>query len=195
MKQLITLPSLFSLGFWVSSKSITDYKVVDDECIVDEKLKFVVRDNFIDFWIHNILLRESLKEDNDNSYKTNVKAKMTKWKTETRGISLISNIIVNELLSSYKDCGYNLDANNCWFAKYDMGEYTTSHNHLPSAFSFVYFLKSPIGSSPLVFTNSNVEIEPKEGRLVMFPSVLYHHVPPNNCNDRVVLAGNVNWVI
>ena len=127
MKQLITLPSLFSLGFWVSSKSITDYKVVDDGCIVDEKLKFVVRDNFIDFWIHNILLRESLKEDYDNSYKTNVKAKMTKWKTETRGISLISNIIVNELLSSYKDCGYNLDANNCWFAKYDMGEYTTSH--------------------------------------------------------------------
>jgi len=181
------------LNFLVSSN--TDYKVIDDECIVDEKVKYVIYDDLNEFYIRNILLRESLKIDYDNSYKTNVKAKMTKWKTKTRGISLISNIIINELLSDYKDQGYKLQVDDCWFAKYNKGEYTTSHNHLPSSFSFVYFLKSPIGSSSLVFTNSNKEIEPKEGRLVMFPSMLYHHVPPNNCNDRVVLAGNVNWAI
>tara|TARA_B100001113_G_scaffold239026_1_gene196491 strand:- start:224 stop:802 length:579 start_codon:yes stop_codon:yes gene_type:complete len=191
MKQLITLPRLFSLGFFVSSN--TDYKVIDD-CMVDEKIKFVVCDDLIDLWVHNILLKEYLEVDYNNSYKTNVKAKMTKWDTKTRGISLLSEIVVNRLIFEYRDHGYNLQSNNCWFAKYDMGEYTSSHNHIPSVFSFVYFLKSPTGSSPLVFTNSNMEIEPKEGRLVMFPSILYHHVPPNNCNDRVVLAGNINWI-
>ena len=39
---------------------------IRDSCIVDEKIKFVVCDDLIDLWVHNILLRECLKVDNNN---------------------------------------------------------------------------------------------------------------------------------
>ena len=189
MKQLITLPRLFSLGFFVSSN--TDYKVIDD-CMVDEKIKFVVCDDLIDLWVHNILLKEYLEVDYNNSYKTNVKAKMTKWDTKTRGISLLSEIVVNRLIFEYRDHGYNLQSNNCWFAKYDMGEYTSSHNHIPSVFSFVYFLKSKWYYSPLVFSDGGEKIRPTEGTFVVFPAHLNHLVPKHRYREtRITLSGNM----
>ena len=78
-----------------------------------------------------------------------------------------------------------------WFANYDRGEYANSHNHLPfSIFSFVYFIKCPKGSSPLIFSTTGKRLKAEEGKIVIFPSSMMHHVPSNKCEDRRVLAGN-----
>ena len=78
-----------------------------------------------------------------------------------------------------------------WFANYDRGEYANSHHHLPfSIFSFVYFIKCPKGSSPLIFSTTGKRLKAEEGKIVIFPSSMMHHVPSNKCEDRRVLAGN-----
>ena len=42
-----------------------------------------------------------------------------------------------------------------------------------------------------MFTNTKKKIQPVEGVVVLFDGVMRHHVPPNNCEDRVVLVGNI----
>ena len=78
-----------------------------------------------------------------------------------------------------------------WIANYGQGDFSVNHHHLPCLYSFVYFVQSPKGSSPLVFTTSGRRIKPDEGKLVLFPASILHHVPKNRCDDRIVLAGNL----
>ena len=81
-----------------------------------------------------------------------------------------------------------------WIANYGQGDFTVNHHHHPCLYSFVYFVQSPKGSSPLVFTTSGRRIKPDEGKLVLFPASVLHHVPKNRCDDRIVLAGNLRWL-
>ena len=78
-----------------------------------------------------------------------------------------------------------------WVSFYQEGDHTVPHHHLPTLYAFNYFIKTPKGSSPLIFSSSNTIIEPEEGKLLIFPSNLIHHVPPNNCNERIVFSGNI----
>ncbi len=79
-----------------------------------------------------------------------------------------------------------------WIIKYNKGDYTIPHDHFPVTWSFVYFVKTPRGSSPLVFTTSGKRIKAEEGKVVIFPGgYMKHHVPKNRCDGRIVLAGNV----
>ena len=79
-----------------------------------------------------------------------------------------------------------------WFSHYDKGDYAKVHHHLPFAlFSWVYFVNSPKGSAPLVFETTGTKIRPEEGKVIIFPSVMRHGVPKNNCKDRLTLVGNM----
>ena len=81
---------------------------------------------------------------------------------------------------------------NFWANVYEKGDYAESHDHKPHDFSFAYFLKSKWYDSPLVFTESGKRIRPKEGKYVIFPSYLLHHVPKNRYNhQRITLSGNL----
>ena len=90
--------------------------------------------------------------------------------------------------------GRSFNYAGCWLAKYNKGDYTLKHWHYPSTLSFVYFVKSPKGSSPLVFSNSGKKVKSEEGKVVIFPGNMMHHVPKNNCNDRITLAGNFSVI-
>ena len=78
-----------------------------------------------------------------------------------------------------------------WLAWYNKGEETWKHDHKQALLAYVYFVHSPPGSSPLVFSTSGKKVKPEEGRVVIFPGSMHHHVPKNNCNDRITLAGNI----
>ena len=88
--------------------------------------------------------------------------------------------------------GWKLEVDNGWLAWYRDKEFAVKHHHHPIAYAFVYFVKCPKGSSPLIFSTSGKRIKAEEGKVVVFPASLYHHVPKNKCNARVVLAGNVS---
>tara|TARA_B100000287_G_C20225033_1_gene619710 strand:+ start:75 stop:596 length:522 start_codon:yes stop_codon:yes gene_type:complete len=132
------------------------------------------------------------KTNKNHNYYTNIVG--TKFGISDDGPSkLISNWVVNII----KNKMYNSNSepivydDGMWFAIYDEGDYARSHHHIPYAlFSWVYFVNCPRGSSPLVFTSTNKRIKAEEGKLILFPSCMKHHVPKNKCKDRITLVGN-----
>ena len=120
---------------------------------------------------------------------------------KTKSMQLIENWVSSLLeksesnfLSAPKEHGARLNM-NIWFSKYNKGDYTLNHSHRNYAlYAFVYFVNCPKGSSPLVFTTSGKRIKAEEGKIVIFPPQLYHHVPKNKCYGRITLSGNVGMV-
>ena len=82
-----------------------------------------------------------------------------------------------------------------WGQVYNEGDYQISHSHLPSHVSFVYYVNTPKGSSPLVFAQSGKKVKAESGKMVIFPGSIYHHVPKNKCEGRSVIAGNFYYNI
>ena len=79
-----------------------------------------------------------------------------------------------------------------WGNVYEKGDYAQSHCHKPFDYSFAYFVKEKWYYPPLVFTDSGKKIRPKEGRYVIFPGYLKHHVPKHRYDDqRITLSGNL----
>ena len=130
--------------------------------------------------------------------RTNVVANQTKpMKSVKRfpSVKMLLNFIINlikngDYLQS-KHIPYEVD--HFWISKYEKGDYTHAHHHYPSAWSFVYFVTTPKGSSPLVFPTSGKRIKAEEGKVVVFPGHLEHSVPKNKCDGRMVVAGNIMY--
>ena len=125
---------------------------------------------------------------------TNVKADMTNWtmhKTHTGFKQLVDMVMsIAGQLTKYKAPLYTSE---CWGAVYVEGEQTKEHNHWPYLWSWCYYVKAPKGSSPLVFTEGNIEFEPTEGDLIIFSSLVNHKVPKCDCEEpRVMIAGNIS---
>ena len=123
-----------------------------------------------------------------DGYNSNVRAYRTLGDLNTKGIKLIKDWILTIIGQKYPGFNYSV---NGWIAKYNRGDYTFTHDHIPSSFSFVYFVKCPKGSSPLVFSTSGKKIEAEDGKVVIFPACMRHDVPKNRCDDRITFAGNV----
>ena len=120
---------------------------------------------------------------------TNVRAFHTPNTIKSPSISLIHDWVLS--LSASRIQGWKFVIPHTWMIKYNKGDYTINHGHVPAIFSFVYFIKCPRGSSPLVFTTSGKKIKAEEGKLVVSPGHVMHYVPKNRCDDRITLAGNV----
>ena len=137
------------------------------------------------------LLLECENCPQNNTLFTNIKGTKLFVKDSPK-CTLVLNWVVNIL--KIKLHGSNSEPieydESMWFAKYDKGDYTKVHSHEPYAlFSWVYFVNCPRGSSPLVLNGKRIKAE--EGKIVIFPSFIKHHVPKNNCKDRITLVGNM----
>jgi len=143
-----------------------------------------------------------LEEYDDKLDRTsNVKATMTQWNIISPQIEKLQKYILDGLHKNKfedkkdqysKDRSLTLGWTDFWANIYRKGDYTLSHNHGPSVFSLVYFLKSKENYSPLIFTHDNQKVIPKEGTFIIFPGYLFHHVPKHRYNDtRMTLSGNL----
>ena len=127
--------------------------------------------------------------------KTNVKANMTDWRldTEHEEVSNLANKVIelaSDMRKSYSDIKYY--TRSCWGAVYTKGDYTDAHAHYPCLYSWCYYVKAPKGSSPLIFTEANIEFTPTEGDLIIFSSLANHKVPPCDIEkQRIMIAGNI----
>ena len=91
---------------------------------------------------------------------------------------------------------FDLKLKDLWGQYYRKDDYQIEHHHLPHHWSFVYYVNSPKGSAPLVFSESNKKIFPKSGMIVLFPSWLRHHVPKHKCEEiRSIVSGNFVYMI
>ena len=89
---------------------------------------------------------------------------------------------------------YNLDEfkiAECWGILYDKGQHVIKHNHFPYCLSFVYFIKSPRGSSPLIIEGKRIKAE--EGKIVIFHANQTHWINSSRTNGRCCLVGNIRY--
>ena len=127
---------------------------------------------------------------------TNVRALQTTVLYDIKQLPSMDNFI-NWLLNlanqelPYPNALLDLRVDHFWLANYNKGDHTISHKHTPAIFSFVYFVQTPKGSSPLVFTSSGKKVKAEEGKMVIFSGHVLHHVPKNRCNGKIVIAGNI----
>ena len=131
------------------------------------------------------LLQESENISYDWTNKTNVKAQMSNPDTYLKYLNQLCDWI-NSLFEQPISC-YNK-----WYARYDEEDYADVHCHSGAYMSFVYYVNTPEGSSPLVFPDINETFEAKEGKLLLFSGDTNHYVPANKCKNRVVVAGNIS---
>jgi len=152
----------------------------------------IITDTYHDLSINDAFMNEINDVEWVNAYKTNVGAKMSDWTMKSDNITKIYEWIEYLLHDTFPDMPVDhYELYEAWYAKYDEGDRTKIHDHKFVPWSFVYFIKSPPGSSSLYFPTSNKEITPDEGRIVVFPGNVEHYVPENKSNGRVVLAGNL----
>ena len=131
---------------------------------------------------------------------SNVKASIhTEWTWEPDNITFRNfKEFIREEIERYFRPGatvgggrYYVYCRTLWGNVYEKGDFANSHDHRPDNYSVAYFVKSKWYYPPLVFTHSGKKIRPKEGRYVIFPSYLDHHVPKHRYNDtRITLSGN-----
>ena len=134
--------------------------------------------------------------------KTNVQALMTEWHWQDDNVQVhkLKKYIINEIRTKlptksigHRDLDYYFQ--EFWANVYERGDSANVHNHWPKAtFGFVYFLKSKWYYSSLVFGDKK-KVFPKEGRFVIFPSYLNHHVSKHRYREqRITLSGNIKFV-
>ena len=124
-------------------------------------------------------------------------AVMTPWKSyDIKEFDLIGTWIRNFLISSSLTChdDFILKYYDLWGQLYNKGDYQDTHDHLPCHWSFVYYVNTPRGSSPLVFEHSKTKLHLKAGEVIVFPAWIRHYVPPNRCEGRSIVAGNFMYM-
>ena len=129
---------------------------------------------------------------------TNVDAWRTEFYTreDTRDfdflIDIISQFIYNVNQDYFNDHHTFYDCFNFWAMKYSEGDCAYKHNHYPSDFSCVYYIKVTEKSSPIIFENK-LKIQPVNGMLVLFPGCINHNVFPTK-DKRITFAANFNKI-
>ena len=160
-------------------------KVRENHEIIIDKYPFAGR-------LNSRLLSDAEGIDYPLSFKTNVKGKMSKWSMESDSLETLKGWITSLVKAKHNFKGLaTLRFVDTWYARYDKNDHTLEHDHNLSWLSFVYFVKCPRGSSPLIFTTSGKRIKAEEGKVIIFPAWIRHSVPKNRCEDRVVVAGNI----
>ena len=144
--------------------------------------------------VNQILFDLIQKSDKRSIQPEVVKAKMTSDLGQVKEVKDIidwtSDIIHKDFLSYLKTTKKNVYCSDVWGNFYTYRDHAEPHHHAPAAYSWVYFVHAPNGSSPLIFLTNGVLVDPKPGRMVIFESRINHTVPPNNCHGRCILSGN-----
>ena len=126
--------------------------------------------------LHNIIVERSDKLDKG--------ALMTNWDC----FSIPEFISISDYACGLTDQPSKLV--DLWGQLYNRGHYQEYHDHREIDWAFVYYVNTPKGSSPLVFLNHG-RFYPKSGDIILFPGHEQHYVPPNQCDGRSIIAGNL----
>lgn len=127
----------------------------------------------------------------------------------------LHDVIVEEMDEFARDLNLDIDnfplrITDCWLNVYGEGNSQEVHNHANSVISGIYYAKAPKGSGALMIqspyadnmfqaptlTNDSlnmtqINLQPREGLMVLFRSYVKHAVKPNRITDeRVSIAFN-----
>jgi len=138
----------------------------------------------------------ALETSDEQNHRTNVKAKMSHWKIWSK-TDLFNKFLTNigeEVISlpwTADEFG-SFIYTSAWTSVYTKGDYTKIHNHSPSYISIIASLDDGEYPHPVIFSDSNTEIEMITGRVLIFPGYIRHHVPVyHGDKPRIIFAGNL----
>jgi len=161
-------------------------------------------------------------EENNGDVVGNQRSNREGWQSKTINslddnvYSTIVDVISESMPVLKRDISFNMQ---CWYNINKKGSYNIKHNHPDSHLSGVLWLKAPSNCGNIVFESphnfsSYVEIksyseeflndsacdcshhyEPVEGKVLIFPSSLYHKVEPNKSDeDRISTSFNIKLI-
>lgn len=83
-----------------------------------------------------------------------------------------------------------------WYQQYEKGNYHGWHTHGNCAFSNIYYLELPEGSSKTTFrlNDEEFEVDVKEGDLLTFPGHFFHCSKENKSDKRKTII-SFNYII
>ena len=135
----------------------------------------------------------NFRKEYPESDNTNVKAWHSHFDTHVKEPKF--NILIDRVMDASKDfinIKCNLYLLNFWVMEYEKGNHAVKHNHWPATLSGVYYIDVEENSSPIIFEN-NFVIKPKNGMLLLFPSIVNHEVPPSK-GKRIVASFNLQFI-
>jgi hypothetical protein len=114
------------------------------------------------------------------------------WEESSLYNKLLTKILFTIKSLSEKRFPYGIY--NTWLGIYKEGQHTKAHTHEPAYKSFCYYISADEPYTPMVFDDVGVKIDAITDRLIIFPSHIYHSVPPCVGKERIMIAGNVGHI-
>ena len=147
------------------------------------------------------------RQNNPETTKSNVKAWHSSWMThqENPKFQPLVDRVCNActfISQGYFQCqSVEFVPFNFWAMMYEEGEHTIRHSHFPSDFSAVYYVDVEPNCAPILFEvpqndgindkGGNLTLQPQNGMLAIWPSILHHEVPPTK-GRRMCLSMNID---
>tara|TARA_R100001443_G_scaffold15110_2_gene25020 strand:- start:247 stop:969 length:723 start_codon:yes stop_codon:yes gene_type:complete len=147
------------------------------------------------------------RQNNPETTKSNVKAWHSSWTTHEENPKF--KPLVDRICDacSFVSQGYfqcqtvDFVPFNFWVMMYEEGEHTIRHSHFPADFSAVYYVDVEPNCAPVLFEvpqndgvndrNEAFTLQPKNGMLAVWPSMLHHEVPPTK-GKRMCVSMNID---
>ncbi len=148
------------------------------------------------------------RQNNPETTKSNVKAWHSSWVTHVENPKF--QPLVDRVLDACKfiaqgyyegsdDLQYQVI--NLWAMMYEDTEWTKRHSHFPSDFSCCYYVDVEPGCAPVLFETpqndgvndkgATLTLQPQNGMLAIWPSILHHEVPPTK-GKRMCVSMNID---
>ena len=126
---------------------------------------------------------------------TNVKAWRSGWQIHKndqifKKVADLISTFCGDISEIHYNLRLNFDTTHLWAMHYREGEEAIWHDHWPSDFSGTYYIDVDEDSSPIVF-EGGIEVKPKNGMIIIFPSTLKHKVPPTK-KERIAIGFNLD---
>ena len=169
------------------------------------EFKYVAEQNLVD-----AIREEVLRSDTDTNFS---KQSVDNSLIDKKGFENLTSKIVQttkEVCSSYSYKYKNIEITNLWINFSPKGTVHNPHNHSNNLLSGVWYPFENTSNTPIIFIdprpaanillpevhkynvyNSSLSsFQPLKGRGYIFPSWLYHYVPPSK-NDRISISWNI----
>lgn len=116
-------------------------------------------------------------------------------------VQYVAKPLLENLAELYKEIGFDsLEVKEIWFQQYLTGSEHGWHSH-SSNFTNVYYVELPEGTPPTQIVSPYdrsqiIEIDAKEGDLLVFPSYVLHKAPVNKSSNRkTIISYNVDAAV
>ena len=141
-------------------------------------------------------LYEYIKDLPKIGYEPSVNASMSDRRIHEQGnpvlsqfLSWLQKIITKNTHIFGKEGALRLE--EVWGTTFKKGDNITPHNHMPYAWTWIFYVNVPPDSSPIVFSESKHTIPVAQGKLLIFEGRLMHEVPECDTDGRCILSGNI----